>query len=99
MNIKELELQRVEKYLFSKIPPIAKTFVLNSPKVVAYIEKWENLIIAVMNENGSINGELLGELIKEKFPNFSQWLNIPKTDFYLIDELDILLDFITKGVK
>ena len=96
---KELELQRTEEYIVKQLPPLVKTFVLNSPKVNKTIEKYERLILSIMNENGTINGKILNTIIEEKYPEIMQWINIPNTSFYLIDEIEKLFMFICKGVK
>ena len=91
MNIKELEVQRAEEYLINQFPPLIKTFVLNSPKINNIIEKYENLLISFMEDNGSINGKLLNKILVEKYPNIAQWINIPQYHFYLKDELEKIM--------
>ena len=97
MNQKELELQRAEQAIVDRLPPLAKTFVLNSNKIDETVEKYENLLMSFMNENGTIDGKLLNGVFKEKFPKLSEWISIPQTNFYLKDEITILLDFIFGG--
>ena len=97
MNSKELELQRTEQAIMERLPPIARTFVLNSRKIDETIEKYENLLMTFMNDNGTIDGKLLDSVFRVKYPKLSQWITIPQNDFYLKDEVVTLLDFIFGG--
>ena len=94
MSLKELEIQRAEEYLISQFPPLVKTFILNSPKVNKVVEKYEQLLISFMNDNGSIDGELLNKILSKKYPNILQWINIPKHNFYLKDEIEKIMKYI-----
>ena len=84
MTIKELEIKRAEEFIVKQLPPIAKSFILNSPRVNKTIEKYEDIILSFMNENGSINGKMLNSFLLEKYPNITNWINVPNEDFYLI---------------
>jgi hypothetical protein len=97
MNNKELEIQRAEQAIMDRLPPIARTFIFNSKKVDETIEKYEALLMSCMNDNGTVNGELLGTILEHKFPKLAEWINIPKDNFYLKDEIGVLLDFIFGG--
>lgn len=97
MNQKELELQRTEQAIVDRLPPVARTFVLNSRKIDEIVEKYENLLMSFMNDNGTIDGKLLDSIFKQKFPKLSEWISIPQTNFYLKDEIIVLLDFIFGG--
>ena len=94
MDIKELEIKRTEEYIINQFPPLFKSFILSSPKINKVVEKYENLIISFMNENGSVNGELLSNVILEKYPNIAQWVNIPRYNFYLKDEVEKIFNFL-----
>lgn len=97
MDIKELEIQRAEELLISRLPPIAQTFVLNSRKINEKIEKVEKLLMSFMNDNGSVDGRLLNKILMEKYPKLAEWISIPETNFYLKDEIDIILRIIFGG--
>ena len=97
MNIKELEIQRAEELVIKYLPPIAQTFVLNSKKINDEIEKLENLLMSFMNDNGTIDGRLLNKVFIEKYPKLAEWISIPETNFYLKDELDIILRILFRG--
>ena len=97
MNNKELEIQRAEQAIMDRLPPLARTFVLNSRKVDETIEKYETLVMTFMNDNGTVNGKLLDSVFRNKFPKLSEWISIPQCDFYLKDEVATLLDFIFGG--
>lgn len=88
MTLQEMEIQRVEEYIMKQFPPLVKTFVLNSPKVNRIVEKYENLIISFMDENGKVDGKSLNKLLVEKYPEISNWINIPHYKFYLTDEIE-----------
>ena len=96
MNIQELEIQRAEEYLISQFPPLVKTFILNSPKANAIVEKYENLIMSFMNDNGSIDGKLLNKLLVEKHPEIASWINIPQYNFYLKDEIEKIMQILIR---
>lgn len=99
MDIKELEIQRAEELIINQLPPLARTFILNSRKINIEIEKYEKIIISIMNDNGSVDGQLLNAIIEKKYPKIAQWISIPKCDFYLKDEIDSLLQIIKGGLK
>lgn len=96
MSIQEIELQRAEEYLISQFPPLIKTFILNSPKVNAIVEKYEKLIISFMDDNGSIDGKLLNKLLVEKYPEIASWINIPQYNFYLKDEIEKIMKILIR---
>ena len=96
MNIQEFEIQRAEEYLISQFPPLVKTFILNSPKVNKIVEKYEQLIMSFMNENGSVNGKFLNKILVEKYPQIAQWISIPQYDFYLKDEIEKILNVLIR---
>lgn len=99
MTIKELEIQRAEKIIIDKLPPVAQTFVLNSRKVNSLIEKYEKIIMDFMNEDGTVDGKLFNSVLQKKYPKIAEWITIPQYNFYLKDEISTLLQFLFKGAK
>ncbi len=94
--MKVLEIQRAEKVIMDKLPPLARVFVANSRKINVEIEKFEQIIMSVMNENGAVNGKMLNEILNIKFPKITEWINIPCNDFYLKDEIEELFNSFMK---
>ena len=96
MTIQEMEIQRVEEYVMKQFSPLVKTFVLNSPKVNRIVEKYENLIISFMDDEGKVDGKLLNKLLVEKYPSIANWINIPQYKFYLKDEVEKIMQVIIR---
>ena len=94
LNIKEIEIQRVEKLIFDKLPPIARVFVENSKKINKEIEKYEQLLIGFMNDDGKVNGKMLSEVLAIQYPKLSEWITVPPYDFYLKDEVEQILNIL-----
>lgn len=78
----------------ARINPLVKSFIFNSPNVTAKIDQVEAGIELCMKENGLVDGKLLGELVAQKFPKACQWINVPKQEFRLSDEISKLLTFL-----
>lgn len=81
----------------SKINPLIKTFVLQSPKVRDTIDNVEGAILLCMKENGMVDGKCLGGLLTEKFPDVCQWINVPSSEFRLSDEINKILKLFVGG--
>ena len=91
MDIKELEIQRAEEIIIDQFPPLVKTFILNSQKINKEVEKWENLLMLFMKDNGQIDGKALSAVFVEKYPKLAEWVTIPPYDFYLKDEISQII--------
>lgn len=99
-DIQKSEFIAAETVLINKlssINPLAKTFLLNSPKVQEKIDEIEAGILLCMKENGMVDGKLLGKLLAEKFPSVCQWINVPGGEFRLSDEINKILKIFVGG--
>lgn len=96
MTNKELEVKRAEELIFDYLPPLAKVFVTNSHKIDKKIEEIEQLVMGFMEEDGKVNGKMLSDLFNVEYPQIAEWFKIPPRDFYLKDEISIILDSLFK---
>ena len=91
--LQQNELDKIEKLvlitLFGKESiPESTSVIFRLMKINPnnYIEKFENMMIPIMNDDGLIDGKMLKKLLYlSKYNEFINLFSIPDKDFYLSD--------------
>ncbi len=79
----------LESVISANTPPIVANFVINSPMYEKATGQIADVLFMYMDENtGEIDGKKAGETLSQMFPSIAQWVNIPRRNFFIKDEVN-----------
>lgn len=106
-KIQQNELDKVERKIITVLfggesIPDKTSALLQIMKINPndYIRKFENKILPLMKNDGSIDGVMLKRLIQlSKYNELLQIFSIPEADFYLSDFVNSMISALLPGVN